>query len=188
MPCLAISRQKVMLNREAQVPSLPGASVFPGLETAESVSAKGSTNHPESFSGTGSAPKDGHQPAAPPDPSSLNGFSVGLEGEGAGLGTLDTPGSATPSGRTTPAPGGLPGDLDSDSDVGINSDSDSVRDSSLSGKESSSRRSRVPQEALSSDLDVGLFKSSGVHGSAHTHGDSGAGRLATGHAELRKDT
>lgn len=175
-------------------PSLPRASVFSEMETTESTA--GGENNPKSSTEAGIVKGDTRQPGARSDHSSLSGFSVGLEGEGAGLGTLDTAGSANPSGRTTPAAVELAGDLDSDSDVGINSDSDSVRDGSLSGKEGGggggSKKSRVPHGASSNDLTVGLFKSSNAHRATSNGsegmlvGGSGTGRRGTGHAELRR--
>ena len=112
---------------------------------------------------------------------------MGLEGEGAGLGTLDTTNSATPSGRTTPAAGGLGADLDSDSDVGMNSDSDSVREGVPYNADGT--KQRVPQgAAASSGVAMGLFKPGGRQALAGDDNGSDAlsSRRVTGHAELRK--
>ena len=187
------------------VPALPGMSVFPGVETTDGSSGvhNNNINPGNPHFTTGAGDKEERKPGSQsqPDPSSLDGFSVGLEGEGAGLGTLDTTGSATPSGRTTPAAGGFGGDLDSDSDVGMNSDSDSVRDGSLSGREGqgpnerggASKKSRLPHGASassSSELTVGMFKPSDARRAMNGAGGGGdnlqGGAVRTGHAELRR--
>ena len=170
------------------VPALPGMSVFPGVETTDGSSGvhNNNINPGNPHFTTGAGDKEERKPGSQsqPDPSSLDGFSVGLEGEGAGLGTLDTTGSATPSGRTTPAAGGFGGDLDSDSDVGMNSDSDSVRDGSLSGREGqgpnerggASKKSRLPHgtsASSSSELTVGMFKPSDARRAMNGAGGGG---------------